>query len=357
MKLKLLRSILFCSFCSSFVLASVDVRAGSDAPAAQALFNEAKKLIADGKWAEACPKLEESQKLDPGIGTQYNLANCYEHTGRAASAWAAFLNVAGEAKAAGQAAREKVARERATVLEARLAKLVITVRATDATQLKVTRDTLEVGRGQWGAAIPIDAGDHRIVASAPGKKTWEKTVRVPVDGVTVSVEVPSLQDDPNASTLAERGLMTTRPLDGHEETPSDEHPGRTQRIGGIVAGAVGIVGLGVGTAFGLMSRGKKNDSEAHCNADNRCDETGLGLRDDALNYGTYSTIAFVAGGAALVGGIILFATAPKAKDPPQVGHAENAGKTDKTDQTGKVSWQAAPMIGPGTSGFHLQARW
>ncbi|WP_394832890.1 hypothetical protein LVJ94_40955 [Pendulispora rubella] len=341
MKLKLLRSVLFCSFCSSLVLASAEVRAGNDAPAAQALFNEAKKLIADGKWAEACPKLEESQKLDPGIGTQYNLANCYEHIGRAASAWAVFLNVAGEAKAAGQPAREKVARDRATVLEARLAKLVITVRATDVSQLKVTRDTLEVGRGQWGAAIPIDAGEHRIVASAPGKKTWEKTVKVPVDGVTVNVEVPTLQDDPNAATLADRGLMPGRPGEG-EQVPSDEHPGRTQRIGGIVAGAVGIVGIGVGTMFGLMSNSKKNDSEPHCNANNQCDETGLGLRDDALNYGTYSTIAFIAGGAALVGGIVLFATAPKAKDASQVG---------------KVSWQAAPMIGPRTTGFHVQARW
>ncbi|WP_394843435.1 hypothetical protein LZC95_41105 [Pendulispora brunnea] len=343
MKLKLFRSIFFCSLCSSLVLGSVEVRAaGSDAPAAQALFNEAKKLIADGKWAEACPKLEESQKLDPGIGTQYNLANCYEHIGRAASAWAVFLNVAGEAKAAGQTAREKVARDRATVLEARLAKLVITVRSTDVSQLKVTRDGLEVGRGQWGAAIPIDAGEHRIVASALGKKTWEKSVRVPVDGVTVNVEVPALQDDPNATTLADRGLMPGKPADGQEGAPIDEHPGRTQRIGGIVAGAVGIVGIGVGSAFGLMSNSKKNDSEPHCNAENRCDETGLGLRDDALKYGTISTIAFIAGGAALVGGVVLFVTAPKAKDASQVG---------------KVTWQAAPMIGPRETGFHVQARW
>jgi len=62
-----------------------DARA-ADAPAAQALFDEAKRAMADGRWAEACPKLEESERLDPSIGTAFNLARCYEHVGRIASA-------------------------------------------------------------------------------------------------------------------------------------------------------------------------------------------------------------------------------------------------------------------------------
>ena len=322
-------SILYgCLLCSSLSLATTTARAGSDAPAAQALFNEAKKLMVDGRWAEACPKLEESQKLDPGIGTEFNLANCYEHTGRSASAWAVFLNVAGEAKAAGQAAREKVARDRAAALEPKVSKLIISVRASDV-PVKVTRDGLDVGRSQWATPIPIDAGEHRIVASAPGKKTWEKAVRVAADGVSVTVEVPPLQDDPNARSAES---------EGGENGANEEHPGRTQRLAGIVVGAVGIAAIGVGTYFGLASRSKRDDADSHCNSDNRCDPDGLSLRDDALHNGTISTIAFAAGGAALVGGIILFATAPKAR----------------SSQSG---WQAAPMIGPSAMGFHMQARW
>ncbi|MDB4996135.1 MAG: putative rane protein, partial [Myxococcaceae bacterium] len=99
-----------------------------DPAAAQQLFSDAKKLIAENKWADACPKLEESQRLDPGMGTQFNLANCYEHVGKTASAWAAFIEVAGQAKAAGQAPREKAARDRANVLEPKLSKLTVTVR-------------------------------------------------------------------------------------------------------------------------------------------------------------------------------------------------------------------------------------
>ena len=49
-----------------------------DAAAARALFEQARKLLADGKPEQACPKLEESQRLDPGIGTLFNMADCHE---------------------------------------------------------------------------------------------------------------------------------------------------------------------------------------------------------------------------------------------------------------------------------------
>ena len=54
---------------------------------AQGLYDNAKVLMEQGKYGDACPKLEESLRLDPGLGTQYHLADCYEHLGRTASAW------------------------------------------------------------------------------------------------------------------------------------------------------------------------------------------------------------------------------------------------------------------------------
>src|SRR2546430_16366957 len=87
--------------------ATSPARAG-DPAAAQALFTEAKQLMAQGKYAEACPKFDESQRLDPGMGTLFHVGDCDEHLGKTASAWAAFLEVAAQAKAAGQPARERV---------------------------------------------------------------------------------------------------------------------------------------------------------------------------------------------------------------------------------------------------------
>src|SRR5262245_41081861 len=109
--------------------------------AAEALFRDARKLFDAGKYAEACEKLQASQRIDPAVGTLINLARCYEKVGRTASAWAAWRDAAATAKQQGQPAREKTAREAADALEPSLARLTIEVPA-DAREisLKITRD-------------------------------------------------------------------------------------------------------------------------------------------------------------------------------------------------------------------------
>src|SRR5947208_2872853 len=100
-----------------------------DAATAQALYDQAKKLMADGQYAEACSKLEESEHLDPGSGTLLNLGDCYEHIGKFASAWGKFLEAAGVAKSANQLERERVARDRAAAVASRVSNIVINLAA------------------------------------------------------------------------------------------------------------------------------------------------------------------------------------------------------------------------------------
>src|SRR5450432_3403221 len=58
-----------------------------DSAAAQALFDQGKKAMAALNYAEACPKLEESYRLQEALGTLLNLADCYQRQGKLASAW------------------------------------------------------------------------------------------------------------------------------------------------------------------------------------------------------------------------------------------------------------------------------
>ncbi len=51
------------------------------------MFEQGKKLIDEKKYAKTYPKFKKSQRLDPGLGTQTNLAICYEFLDRTASAW------------------------------------------------------------------------------------------------------------------------------------------------------------------------------------------------------------------------------------------------------------------------------
>src|SRR5688572_836836 len=82
------------------VASTRDARAqgAEERAAADALFQEAKKLLKDGHYGEACAKFAASQDVLPRLGTQLNLADCYEQQGRHASAWATFRAAASVAK-------------------------------------------------------------------------------------------------------------------------------------------------------------------------------------------------------------------------------------------------------------------
>src|SRR5262249_41463605 len=54
---------------------------------ASRLFEDARRLMSEGRFADACPLLAQSDLLDPAVGTKMNLAKCYESLGRTASAW------------------------------------------------------------------------------------------------------------------------------------------------------------------------------------------------------------------------------------------------------------------------------
>jgi hypothetical protein len=55
--------------------ATARAQGASKQAAAQALFDEAKKLMGKSDFAAACKKFEGSQELDPAPGTLFNLAN------------------------------------------------------------------------------------------------------------------------------------------------------------------------------------------------------------------------------------------------------------------------------------------
>ncbi|WP_437874295.1 hypothetical protein [Sorangium sp. So ce513] len=194
------RLLALAMFLAALVGGGRDARA--DTAAAQALFDAARQLMAQGKHADACPKLEESQRLDPGIGTQFNLAVCYEQIGRTASAWSMFLEVAGAAKAAGQVEREKVARQRATALEPRLIRLTITAPGDAPADLQVKRDGAVVGRAQWGIPVPVDPGKHTIEATAGGKAPFTKTIELNRAGTSETVAIPPLAAEAPAPAVA-----------------------------------------------------------------------------------------------------------------------------------------------------------
>jgi hypothetical protein len=270
------------------------------------LFDQAKALLAEGRAAEACPKLEESQRLDPKSGTLLNLASCYEQEGKLASAWTKYLEAAPAARAAGNAERETVARERAAALAPRVAKLVVNVDPAlkGVAGLEILRDGVVMGPPQWGLQLPVDEGEHRLLARAPGYQTWESVTTVKGEATVAKVAVPLLKREPAAAGGAV-GL-------DHGGTSAGAHPSGlgTQRIGALVAGGVGLVGLGVGTFFGLKAQSKKADADKYCTGSDCTSQVGVDAGNDARSAGTVSTILIAAGAVGVAAGVTLWFTAP-----------------------------------------------
>jgi len=336
--------------CLLTVLAALTPLAGvaraqtkNDAATAQALFYEARNLMRDKKYTQACPKLEESLRLDYGMGTEFNLADCNEKLGRLAAAWSGFINVAAAAAAQNQVQREKVARDRAKQIEPRLPKLLIEV-PSPAPGLEVRRDNVVLGAPVWGTSSPVDPGSHRIVATAPGRVTWDVTVTA-AEGKTLRVVVPALAPVVVPPELPKVSTDAPEPPPPTLTTATTTFPepvierGSAQRTVGFVVGALGVGALGVGAGFGIDSLSKRDRAKDHCTGD-VCDETGLGLRDKAMRSGDIATVTSIAGGAAIATGLVLVLTAPK---------------DTRESRTSRVVF--SPHVAQNGGGLSVQGRW
>jgi hypothetical protein len=329
--------------CSVLVLPRLAQAQDTEATATS-LFDQGRNLMTQHRYAEACPKLAESQHLAPSGGTLLNLAECYEHTGQTASAWAAWKDAAARANAAGKASAEKSALARAAALEATLAKLTIAVPPdSDVPGLEVKRDGVPVGHAEFGNALAVDPGTHVIEASAPRKKAWSAKVDVVAKQTDARVTV-SLTDDveasapqPLASTPATgEGAVTALPPGG----PAGGASGwGTQKTVAVVVGAAGVVGLAIGTVFGLSAKSSNDEAQQNCRTSTLCTAKGLSLTSDAKNAATVSTIAFAVGGAAVAAGAVLWLTAP---------HASS---------TTGMAIRATPIVTGSYGGLALDAVW
>jgi hypothetical protein len=299
-------------------LASLGGAAEGQETAAQAesLFDEGRRLLAENRYAEACAKLSESERLDPAVGTLLNLGDCYEKMGKIATAWAVFKGAANMARTAKQQAREKIASARVAALEPKIPKLTIVVPHPEP-GLQVRRDGVLLGETEWSAASPsalaTDPGDHDVVVSAPGKKAWVTKFALDADGRTTALQVPPLEVD----ELGERAPLQP-PHDTNVEAVTT-HDRNVQHAIAIIAGVTGLVSVFVAVPFGVRAISLNNSAKTECPTNTTCTMQGQDDSQSALTSGTVSTVLMMAGGAVVVGSVALYLTAPQAK--PKAGAA------------------------------------
>jgi hypothetical protein len=287
------------SFASAFALVALalqpSVAAAQAVPAAseaaERAFTEGLSLMDAGRYVEACAKLETSEALAPASGTLLNLADCYEHLGRIGSAWQLFERAAERALASGKTERERVARARAALLAPRLSRISLYSSGHVPAGLTVELSGRELPASQWGKPLVVDPGTHSLLLRAPGRKTLSTTLGPIAEGGTAAFALPALQ-------LA-------------EPAPDAREPGLdAQQVGAVLGAAASVVFVATGTAFGLQSLAKHEESDRYCSGNACTEPRGPAAMDEARVAGNRATASFVVAGVALSTAAVLWFVRP-----------------------------------------------
>lgn len=311
---------------------------------AKALFREGRALAATGNYDRACPKFEQSLTLDPGIGTKFNLADCYEHVGRTATARTLFLEVAAVAREAGQGDREQVATARAKDLEPQIHRLTIDVSGKQS-GLTIRRDGVEVPPSQWGTAQFVDPGTYDVSVTAPGKKEWKSHVEVPRSG-DATLKVPDLEDEGDAKAGGaepeSKPETEATPAPPPADAPQEPKPAPDLAIPLVIYGGLGASAILAGTAL-ILYKSANDKAAGICPTGFNCTRDDIqkhqGYVNDARDARTLAYVGLGVGAASLItGGIIALVRSGKEEHPSQA----------------KVA--ATPVLSPGMLGAAMEGR-
>ncbi|MDB4996365.1 MAG: putative rane protein [Myxococcaceae bacterium] len=296
---------------------------------AETLFREGKALMAQGEYAEACPKLAESQRIDPGLGVLLALAYCHDKEGKPATAWSEFVTARGLAERANDADREQVARDYIARLETRLVRM--TIRVTPEMQrlpgFELRHNGELLAKATWGMTSPVDLGEQVVEASAPGRQPWSTRFVAREGDAPHAVAVPAL-----ASVAA---VANASP-----NTPSETRESHAGRNWGYAVGGLGIASVAVGSIFGLRAIGKNDDAKSMCRPESCASAEGLDLNSEARSSATISTVAIGAGLVAIGVGAVLILTS-----------------RSSAPKTHEAALRLVPSAGPDGLGAGMRGAW
>lgn len=314
---------------SSTALAQSETKAA----VAEALYRQARDLMAAGNYQEACPKFAESQRLDPATGTLLNLAACHEKQGRLATAWLEYSDALVAARRDGREDRVVYARSRAAELEPKLSRLTLLL-APDADEpdLTLELDGASIGRAVLGAPTPVDPGPHVVRASAPGKQAFERTIEIGPIADQQSMTIPKLAPLPPqpvaqpAAVHAAPAAATLPSSAVSRDALPRPVPAQVYVTGGITLALLASAGV-----TGMVYRNKKEDFDAVAKQPDKA-ELAEQRRRSALRLGYVNLGMWIgaAAGASLT--TYLFVTRPAAGDRAQL----------------------SPWAAPGSAGLSLQ---
>ncbi len=271
------------------------------------LFKEGQDLMKAQKFADACPKFEDSQKLDAQLGTVLNLAFCREKLGSTWLSWLAYRDAEVRADSVGKRDRAEFARQHLTELEKNLPRLTLDCGSDRIDQLMVEERLVPAAAN--GQPFTAEPGRRTFRFEKSGKKSSSIEVLVQERRAAAQrVTCPTLEDLPVATPAT--------PIEGGTDTRPQPPTEPVSHTAAYVSFGVGAVGLATGAVFGIMVLGKKADSEPLCNAQlKQCTKEGKALLNTADAFSYVSDGGFVLAAVGVALGTYFLITAPSAPPP------------------------------------------
>ena len=157
---------------------------GPQIKAAETAFAQGRDLMRRGNYIAACAAFEQSQRIDPARGTQYNLAGCYAQVGKLATAWSLFRDL--ERSDSNEVRRTRSAEE-AAALAPRVPRLKLVLKPkVSGVQVHMNGQDVDA---RIGVEAPVDLGSYALVADAPGYQPWHATVDITDEGKVITVVI------------------------------------------------------------------------------------------------------------------------------------------------------------------------
>lgn len=265
-----------------------------DPAAAEELFRQGRAAAEQHDYANACAKFRESNRLDPAVGTLFNMADCEERLGHLATSWTLFQEVSQRLPSDDD--RKGMAQKRARALESRVPMLTIHLRSGVGSALRVRRDDVELGGASLDTALPVDPGEHVVRVEAEGRVPSEFRVRL------AASDHLELEVRPGASR--------SEGSEGSEGTSSK--PQQAQHAA-YALGVAGIAGLVTGAVAGILVLNRKNTVDKNCQ-DHVCNQAGLDAAHSGKTWGIVTSVGLATGALGLGTATYLLLSAPAVDD-------------------------------------------
>ncbi|MBX3191809.1 MAG: hypothetical protein KF819_32765 [Labilithrix sp.] len=208
----------------------------------------------------------------------------------------------------------------------------------DLSAVRVTMDGSPLAERLDGSPLTVDPGEHTFEFATAGYPNVSRRLLI-AEGTKGRQEIvvfAATTSPPVAPAPAAPPI--TAPSEPFVDAPAAEVSSGSsdgQRTLAYVLGGAGIVGLGLGAVFGVVSKSTYDDALLNCpSGPSSCNDDGVAGGKSAHTQATVSTISFIAGGALLAGGITLLLTRSKSS-----------------------ALNVQPMAGATAAGIRLEGAW